>query len=826
MTFPFLYTLRSGLSIALLLFFIPVFGQKITGRVLDASQAPQEFATVLLLAVRDSALVKGAISDQQGRFEMVNIPAGRYFLRAQMIGFRNTDGEVFDFSSSDITAAPLSLSVASQQLQAVDVVAQKPLIEIQADKVIFNVDASPTNTGLNALELLRKSPGVSLDQNENISLKGRQNVMVQVNGKLTPMTGQDLAQFLKSLNASDLEAIEIIATPGAKYDAEGNAGIINLRLKKDKKLGTNGSVSLGFYQGITSKGDASISINHRDRKVNVFGSASIFRGRWDNTMHIDNQIAGRQYDQFNSSHWYARPNNARFGLDYSPNTRHTFGLLVGGGFFIPNNWSDARTNIGQLSENRVDSLLIAHNEGSMFNWNNTYNLNYKFADTLGNQLNIDADYGIYRDSQTILNQNFYRDPENVSTLAASAFRMNMPRDIDIRSIKTDYERPLRLFAPKDSKLGAGAKYSDVVTNNTFNFFNVVNNADQFDLDRSNTFKYRERIAAAYLNGNSKWGKFSLQAGLRLEHTDARGDLLAYKPVDNQTVDTAYTSLFPSASLGFQWHKNHQLNLTYRRSIDRPRYQDLNPFEFRIDELNYRKGNPFIRPQFTHTLELGWTLFERVNLSANYSRTLNAFANITDQALDPITGKQRFFTQVRNLATRDNMGFSLNTPIPIAKWWNGNLNAFYNSSIIKADYGGGRILDLHVHGGGFSTQQTFTLTKTLSAEASGWYNWGGFWGAYVMRPQGVMDVGLTKRLWDGKGTLRLSFTDVFHTAGWSSYTDIGDLYVNARGTWEGQQFKVNMTYRFGNNNLQNARRRGTAAEEESNRVNGGGGNGGN
>ncbi len=310
----------------------------------------------------------------------------------------------------------------------------------------------------------------------------------------------------------------------------------------------------------------------------------------------------------------------------------------------------------------------------------------------------------------------------------------------------------------------------------------------------------------------------------MEHTDARGDLLAYKPVDNRTVDTAYTSLFPSAAVGYPISKNHQLNLTYRRSIDRPRYQDLNPFEFRIDELSYRKGNPFIRPQFTHTLELGWTLFQRINVSTNYARTLNAFANITDQEMDPITGKQRFFIQVRNLATRDNMGFNLNTPIPIAKWWNGNLNFWYNYSINKADYGEGRKIDLRVGGGGFWTQQTFTLSKTLSAEASGWFNWGGLWGAYVNRPQGVMDMGFTKRLWDGTGTLRLSFTDVLHTARWSSFTEVGSLYIDAWGTWEGQQLKLNMTYRFGNNNLQNARRRATGADEESKGARGEGGGG--
>jgi len=822
-----LYQLRRALSPAFfLLFLASASAQKITGIVADASGEVQEYATVTLHTATDSAFVKGAVTDERGRFEIENATPGAYFVRGQRLGFRPTDSEKFNFGMSDIALPTLALAPLSKELQEVTVTAQKPLIEVQADKLVFNVDASPTNTGLNALELLRKSPGVSLDQNDNISLKGRQNVMVQVNGKITPMTGQDLAQFLRSLSSNDIEAIEIIATPGAKYDAEGNAGIINLRLKKDTRLGTNGSVNLGFYQGITTKGDASININHRDRKVNLFGTASMFRGRWDNTMNLDNRVGDRRFNQRNSSYWFARPARGSIGMDYSPNSRHTFGMLVTGGYFVPNNWQRARTEIGSFAENRVDSLLIAENTGSMQNWTSTFNLNYKFADTLGNTLNIDADYGIFRDSNTVLNQNFYRDPENVNTFATSAFRMNMPRDIDIRSIKADYERAFQLFGkPKDSKFGAGAKLSDVATDNTFNFFNVVNGTENFDTDRSNTFEYRERIAAGYANANTNLGKFSIQVGLRAEHTDIRGDLIAYKPVNNKTVDTAYLALFPSAAIGYALHDNHQLNLTYRRSIDRPRYQDLNPFEFRIDELSYRRGNAFMRPQFTHTVELGWTLFQRVNISVNYAQTRFAFANITDQEIDPMTGKQRFFIQVRNLATRDNIGFSLNTPMPIAKWWNGNLNFWYNHSINKADYGDGRTIDLRVGGGGFWTQQTFTLTPTLSAEVSGWYNWGGLWGAYVNRPQGVMDVGFTKRLWEGSGTLRVSFTDVWHTAQWSSFTEIGTLYIDASGTWEGQQLKVNMTYRFGGKNIQAARRRATAAEEESKRASGDGGNGG-
>lgn len=785
----------------------------------DAEGKPLAAATLMLMRGRDTFLLKGAIADADGRFEFEQVPTEQCFVRVSLFGYRLTDSKPFEGGAAQ-DLGMLKMAELNNNLQEVTVTAQKPLIEVKADRLVFNVDASPSNTGLNALELLRKSPGVSLDQNENIALKGRQNVVIQINGKPTPMNGQDLAQFLKSLNANDLENIEIISNPGARYDAEGNAGIINLRLKKDQRLGTNGSFNVGLYQGITPKGDASINFNHRDRKINVFGAASLFRGRFDNSMYSDNDVNGRMFEQRNNSYWFARPNNARLGLDYSVNKRHTFGMLVTSGVFMPNSWSRARTRIGVSNPDRVDSLLLAENEGSMFNWNSNFNLNYKYVGDGGTELNVDADYGVFRDSQTIENHNFYRSPDETQLLKSNAYRMNMPRDIDIRSIKADYERPLK--SVKNTKIGFGGKYSNVAVENTFNFYDVESAGDVFNRTRSNTFLYKEQIAATYANLNTKYKKLSLQAGVRVEHTDAMGDLKAYVNNNYRNVDTSYWSVFPSAAISYEASPKHQFSLTVRRSIDRPRYQELNPFEFRLDELSFRRGNPFLRPQFTQSVELGWTLFQRIHASANYAKTRNAFANISDQEYDEVSKQQRFFIQVRNLATRENWGFNVNTPIPVSKWWNCNLNVFYNYSIIKADYGDGRTLDLGVNGGGLSSQQSFTLSKTLTAEVSGWFNWGGLWGAYVNRPQGVMEVGATKKLMQGKGTFRLSFTDIFRTAHWRSSTELGALAIYAEGRWEGQQLKANFTYRFGNNNVQNARRRNTGADEESRRATDGGG----
>ncbi len=807
--------------LCVILFFSEVSGQKISGVVSDAAGKPQEFVTVMLMQSKDSALVKGAVTDATGSFEFEKIPKGNYFTRTSMVGFKNTDSKPMDYDGSNLSLEKITLGGLNNELKEVTVTANKPLIEIQADKLVFNVDASPTNTGLNALELLRKSPGVTLDQNDNIALKGVQNVIVQINGKITPMSGTDLAQFLKGLNSADIEAIEIISNPGAKYDAEGSAGIINIRLKKDRKMGTNGSFNIGLYQGITTKGDASISLNHRGKKLNIFGSASTFRGRWDNSLHIDNQISSNdsRYNQNSSMYWNNKPQNGRFGMDYSPDSKNTIGFLVTGGLFVPTNSAVAQTDIGKLSSDSRDSFLLAQTAGRLHNWNSNFNINYKFADTLGNELNFDADYGIFRDSSMTLNSNAYYTSASNQLLSTTIYRYFTPRDIDIKSIKADYSRPLSIAGKKNVKLGFGFKVSDVSTNNRFKFYDVLNDIDVFDTDRSNNFIYHEKITAGYANLNTKIKKMSFQLGLRVEHTNSNGSLEAFKVVNDKTVNNDYTSAFPSVAVGYEVTKNFQLNLTYRHSIDRPRYQDLNPFEYRLDELSFRKGNSFLRPQFTSSIELSSTLFQRANMSIKYSKTNDAFANISDQEIDSITGKQRFYIQARNLAVKENVGLSINTPIPINSWWNGNANIYYNYSILRANYGDGRMVDIKTGGGGLWMQQVFTLSKTLTAEISGNYNAGGTWGAYINKPQGSMDIGVSKKLWDGNGTLRLSFTDIFHTSQWAAYTTLGSLYIDASGTYEGQQVKANFTYRFGNKNVKNARERATGLEDENKRVGG-------
>jgi iron complex outermembrane recepter protein len=817
----FVLALTFGASISLQ-------AQKINGVISDASGKAQEFATVMLMKAQDSTLTKGAVTDMDGKFEIENVSAGSYFVNVSIVGFKNYASTPFDFDGKkDLFLEKISLKNLDTELKEVTVTARKPMIEVKADRTVFNVESSPTAAGLSALELLRKSPGVNVDKDENIQLKGKPNVIIYINGKPSNMSGRDLAAFLKGLNANDIEAIEMISNPGARFDAEGNAGVINIKLKKNKKLGTNGNVSLGYQYGLTPKYDGAASVNYRDAKWNLFSNYSYGWGLNNNTLNLDNTVRVPNteglynfWEQRSSTNWGNNNHNYKVGADYTLNDRNTIGFIFNGGFGKPEFNGSSITRIGKVKPNEAgfvskDSILEATSQGLMDNNNYNVNLNYRFADTSGRELNFDVDYAKFDNNAQNFLPNIYRNGERTRTLTERIYRNMSNTDIEIKSFKADYEQTLSKLNKKAGKLGLGFKISDVKTGNNFDFFNVVNNKDNLDTARTNFFTYKEGIQAAYANYNTQLGKFGVQLGLRAENTLSKGDLRTKQTRGYRDVDTSYFNLFPSAALSYALSDKHAFNLTYRYSLDRPDYQDLNPFENRIDELTFERGNTTLRPQYTNTYELGYTLMGFANLSVSYAKTKDFFTQYTDR--DVRDGVSSFFITKANLANRENYGITLSSPIPINKWWNGFLNAWWNRTLLKANLGDDKTVDLKADGGGFFMQHTFTLPKSFAIEVDGFMNFGGIWGNFVSSTQGLANIGVIKKIWDGDGQIKVSYNDIFKTAGWKAYTELGSLFMDAQGTWEGQRISVNFTYRFGNKNVKGARERKTGLDDEQKRV---------
>ena len=666
---------------------------------------------------------------------------------------------------------------------------------------------------------MRKSPGVTVDKDDNISLSGKNGVQVYIDGRPTPLSGKDLSEYLKSLQSAQIESFEIIANPSAKYEAAGNAGIINIRLKKNKSFGTNGSVNAGWNIGTYSKYNAGLALNHRNKSVNIFGNYNYGYGKNLNVFDLYRLAYDTLFDGHTTMLMKNDRHGFKAGMDYFISRKSTLGLMVNGNIFDNNFNSKTNTPISYYPTNTFVSDLRATSNNVMDRNNTSFNANYRYADTSGTELNIDGDHGRYRINSDQMQSNFYFNSSDVETRRA-IYNMLAPTDIDIYSIKADYEQNFQ-----KGKLGIGGKVAFVNTNNDFQRYNVYTGGKELDKERSNIFDYEENINAAYVNYNRGLKGMMVQAGLRVENTTSKGHSTGLKstsggfvPYDS-SFKRQYTDFFPSAAVTFNKNPMSQVGLTYSRRIDRPAYQDLNPFEFKLDDYTFMKGNINLRPQYTNSYGITHSYKYKLNTRLNYSHVKDMFAQLPDTV-----NKSAAFMSKRNLATQDVLSLNVSYPFQYKSFSSfANLNAHY--SHYQADFGIGRKIDEAVPAFNFFAQNSLRFAKTWTAELSGFYSSPTIWqGAFKSKSMWGVDAGLQKQLFKGKGNIKASVSDIFHSMKWSGSTRFAGQYGVASGYWESRLFKLNFSYRFGSNEVKAARQRNSGAEEESKRVQSGDNNG--
>lgn len=804
-------------ALVALLFFISFQGYsqsvgQIIGSIKDVTGKPLASATIELLKKADSSLVKTAVSDQSGRYEFSNILAGEYLLGFSSIGHESKFSKPFStIKTVNYEVPEVFLTANAGNLKEVVVTFKKPLIEVKTDKTVFNVEASINATGSDAFEMLRKSPGVQVDNNDNITMKGKTGVRIYVDGKMLQLDNKDLTAYLRSINSNDMEAIEMISNPSAKYDASGNAGIINIRLKKNKKFGTNGSITSGFVQGVTPKGNAGVNLNYRDKKINVFSNISGSLGLYHNGMNLYRLQKDTIYDQINKNNNKNNSFNIKTGADYFINKKHTIGVMATFNHTDADWTSASYSPIYYKPTGAFLKTLQAFNTVPSTRTNANFNLNYRYADTSGNEINFDADRGFFRGTGASFQPNDYLDQNN-QLIYNITNRNNTPINIDINTAKIDVEQKLW-----KGKIGYGAKFSLVKTNNTFDFFtDDINGFPIKQLDRSNRFSYNENVNALYFNYQKTLNdKFSIQTGLRSEQTNSEGILTRADGTSDAAdrVKRSYIDFFPSAAFSYNINEKHSLNLTYSRRIDRPTYQDLNPFENKLDELTYSKGNAFLRPQYTNSIELTHVFLGLINTTLGYSHVKDYATEITD------TIKNATFIQQRNLATQQVFNAGIGASTPFKNWWNGYVNIYFNFQRLSGRIGD-NLLRQDVPSYGAYLQQSFTLGKDYTAEISGWFNGPSIWGgAWRTRPQGALDLGVQKLFFKKAASLKVSVTDIFFTAPWRSNINFGGLSIKGSGYWESRTLNVSLNWRFGSAQIKAARERKTGLETEARRIKG-------
>lgn len=792
---------------------------QVSGQINDEQSKPVKGATVSLVKATDSALVKLAATNADGAFAFNGIKEGSYRIKATFVGYRPVFSAPFSYSTAEVKLPAMAMNKLSGDMKAVVVTGAKPMIEVKADKTILNVEGTINAVGSDMLELLRKSPGVMVDKDDNISMNGKNGVQVYIDGRPSPLAGQDLANYLKSIQSSQVESIELITNPSAKYEAAGNAGIINIRLKKNKSLGTNGSVNAGWNIGSFAKYNGGLSINHRNQKVNVFGNYSINGGTNINDLKIYRTVLDSLFDQKGRMTMKNISHNFKTGFDYFINKKSTFGVILNGNLTDFDMSNNGRTFISNTTTGVVDRVLAVDNTNEMNRDNVNLNVNYTYNNPDGRSLTLNADHGFYNFKSDQHQPNTYYDAAGEVKQSSVVYHMIAPTDIKIYSFKGDYEQNF-----KKGKLGYGGKIGYVTSDNDFKRYNVFTSGEQLDKDRSNRFNYKENINAGYINYNRAWKGVMIQAGLRVENTNLEGISTGLKRVNGDYVaydsgfNRHYTDVFPSAAITFNKNPKSQFSISYSRRIDRPAYQDLNPFEMKLDEYTFMKGNINLRPQYTNSFGITHTYKFKLNTTLNYSHVNDMFAQLMDTA----EGSKAFVSK-RNLATQDIVSLNVSYPFMYKKF-SSLVNVNTNYSHYNANFGEGRTINIDAFAFRLFNQNSLKFAKTWTAELSGSYSAPTvMMGTFKMKAMWNLDAGLQKQVMQGKGTIRASVSDIFRTMRFQGETVFAGQKTINSFRWESRQFRLNFVYRFGNSQVKAARQRATGTDDENRRAQSGGSN---
>lgn len=806
------------LNFTLLLFFVSLLAAdaqnaSIKGQLQDPDGEAVVFANLALYQSADSSLVKVETSDDSGIFNMQGIKAGSYYLVASFVGLTDlTKTNVQLTADQQLDMGILRFASSSLELSEVTVTASRAMVEVKPDRTVFNVQGTINSVGADGLALLRKAPGVMVDNNDNITLLGRSGVLLYIDGKRLPLTGDDLSSFLQNLSAEQIDRIDIITNPGAKYEAEGNAGIIDIRLKKDKNHGTNGSINGTFSQGQRTRYRLNSSANYRNKILNAFGNVSYGQNDGFDLLKFQSTQNGLSLKETLDSERDANNYNIRLGTDFFLKENHTLGVLVS-----YNDISGLGTALNRISlatqekPNQIDSILVANDNTDFGRTRNTYNVNYRFDNRKGRTLNIDLDYGRFQNDTKRFQPNQYFDASEQNLLTEINNRFLTNTDIDIYTTTVDWEDNLL-----GGRLGAGSKFSRVVSDNSFLVFDVINDVDQQNNVNSNLFEYTENVYAGYLTYtrpiNEKW---NFSAGLRAEQTDATGDLIAFvDSLQEAPVDLNYLNWFPNAGLTWQVAPMHLLSLNYGRRINRPDYNVLNPFRNQLSQLSYERGNPRLNPEIVNNIELGYTLGYRYNFKLAYSRTTDQITRLIGPDEDD---PRSSFISWDNLAEQTIIGLNISAPIQIKKWWNAffNLNASYMDN--QADYGEGAVVDVQAFNYVIYQQHTFDLPGGFKGEISGYYSGPGIWGGvFEYESNWSLDLGIQKKFLQDQLNVRLSGSDLFYQTGWDGVSSFDGLVSSGSGRNDSRRVSLSISYSLGNQNVK-SRRRKTGIESEAGRV---------
>lgn len=790
-------------------------GGKIQGNLKSSSNEPIETLVVTLLSSSDNSIVKTTLTELNGSFEFTNVAENSYVIFIDDLAYKTYKSEVFTIQQNTLVLPSIFMQKQDvNNLEEVTIERKKAFVENKIDRTVVNVEAMISAAGSDAMDVLEKSPGILIDQNGTITYKGKSGVAVFIDDKPTNLSGTELEAYLKSLPAETLNQIEFMTNPPAKYDAAGSAGIINIKTKKSKLKGFNGSFSSRVSQGKRMVNRNSLNLNYTDGKIRLYGNLSYAKQESVTDLYIFRRYKNEDlstktlFDQNSMIESENKNANAKIGLDFYASEKTTLGISFNGFTRSGGNTSDVKSVLSNAAS-IIDSTIIANNTEDKKFQNGGVTLNYSRDFNEGKKLTADADFLTYSDKIQQRFRNFIYQPDN--TLSSSDELLGiLPSKISIYSFKTDYSHPLK----NEGLIEAGYKISYSETDNVAEYDNVIDGALIPNYDTSNHFQYNEIINAAYLNFNKSYKRFSFQTGLRLETTISKGNQLGniMKPASQFKRD--YTNLFPTVYVMYKLDSigDNQLVANYGKRISRPYYQDLNPFLSPLDKFTFYSGNPFLNPSFSNTVELSYRYKGIFSSSLSYGTSKDDI-NETIEIRDGI-----YYSRPGNIGKSEFLSLVLQSDFDVTSWFSTSLF----SEIAYMDYRSELFTEgLHSFGTFyfFSSTNRFKINKKWSAEISGRYTSEMTSSQFTLGENAAINLGIQTKIFKDKGTLRLNANDIF-------YQGIRNGVINnlklTDATWKNKPdsrfVALTFTYAFGKSFEPKSQER-SGAESEQSRVKG-------
>ena len=768
-------------------------------------------AKIQLLSA-DSVLLQSATINSSGNYVFNALKSGKYLVRAKQSGYEDGLAPLIDLEKENSFSALIILKTKTVILNEVTVVAKKPLIQFLPDKILINPDASISNAGATLMELLEKSPGITVGKDGSIMMKGKPSVMVLINGKPTQLSGADLQAYLSGMSASQVDVVELIENPGAKYDAAGNAGIINIKLKANRMKGFNGSMNISIGQGFYPKTGNSLNLNYRNGKWNWFMN---YGNRASNEKmniytlrkYFDvNRIDSALLEQPNFSKNSQVGNNIKTGIDWFATKKTTIGLVFTGGLF--DRQANMYSAINWMDRNyHIDSTINTWGENNRHFKRGGINLNVNHTIDEKSEYSADLDlvkFNIFGDQN-------YQTQLKVPGSNVEATKGNIPSRLTILTARFDYSRQFKKLL-----LESGLKTAFNKTDNLAEYYYFDNTTWQLDLSRSNHFLYNEKISAAYASLDGKAGKWHGQAGLRFELTAYIAHQLGNAVVKDSAFKKNYGSLFPSSFISYEADSNNMITFRVGRRIDRPPFQNLNPFLTTLNKYTFESGNPFIKPQYTWNFAIAHTYKQMLTTEFSYSYLNDYFSQIfiIDSNSSNVNKNIIIYTR-GNVGSFQSLGISETFQRPITKWWNMTAVAVFTHKVIKGLVWApiqAKVTQLNI-----SINNQLQLKKGWGLELSGYYQTKSQIDLQEwLKPQGELNFGVSKQILKNKGSLKLSVRDITYFQNYSGYSTFENAFEPFAIKWDSRVVRLNFSWRFGKAMKQVNRSEG-GANDEINRV---------